>query len=352
MSALHAKNSGDFLGRFEVLCAPPYIMDKILRAGFFVLFSACACLASSDDPAQQLLIAAEQQANIFQSSSGPFQLEMDFSVGEQTRSPGHMIYKWESNERWWRKITLDDFEQSEIKNGDNIYITRNLPFKPPGVNRLLHLLNFAMDPTVLQAREMPHATDGACPDGVQLDVRRKEKRSAEAEVCIHRVTHDVLFSEWKVSKQEGRRQTYSDYMEFFGHRYPGKMELFENGVSSVVAHVVSLQTSPLDPALLVPAAGAIERRRCAGMKPPSPIKMTKPSYPKTARRNGQAGDTIVTMTILSNGSVDDIQVTSGSADTLDDSAMQALRSWTFHPAMCGTEAVVSDAEVVVRFRLR
>ena len=64
------------------------------------------------------------------------------------------------------------------------------------------------------------------------------------------------------------------------------------------------------------------------------------------------GDTIVAMTILTDGSVSGIQLVGSAARSMDDATLQTLRSWKFKPAMCGADPVVSDIEVVVSFRLQ
>lgn len=64
------------------------------------------------------------------------------------------------------------------------------------------------------------------------------------------------------------------------------------------------------------------------------------------------GDTTVTMTVLTDGSVTDIQLVGSAASSMDEATLQTLKTWKFKPAMCGAEPVVSDIEVVVSFRLR
>ena len=74
-------------------------------------------------------------------------------------------------------------------------------------------------------------------------------------------------------------------------------------------------------------------------------------YPKSASQNKIGGDTIVAMTVLTDGSVTDIQLVGTSARSLDEASLNTLRKWKFKPAMCGAEPVVSDIQVVVSFRM-
>jgi len=87
------------------------------------------------------------------------------------------------------------------------------------------------------------------------------------------------------------------------------------------------------------------------MKRASPVSTPDPMYPKSASENRMGGDTIVAMTVLTDGSVTDIQLVGSAARSLDEASLNTLRKWRFKPAMCGAEPVVSDIQVVVSFRM-
>ena len=57
------------------------------------------------------------------------------------------------------------------------------------------------------------------------------------------------------------------------------------------------------------------------------------------------------MTILADGSVDDVHVIQGRTPAMNAVIQKSLKLWKFKPAMCGTEPVVSDITVVVSFRI-
>lgn len=88
------------------------------------------------------------------------------------------------------------------------------------------------------------------------------------------------------------------------------------------------------------------------MKGAVPLKTPDPIYPRSASENKLMGDTTATMTVLTDGSVTDIQLVGSAARSMDEATLQTLKTWKFKPAMCGAEPVVSDIEVVVSFRLR
>ena len=160
-----------------------------------------------------------------------------------------------------------------------------------------------------------------------------------------------MSDEWQEPPDERRREQYTDYFDFAGHRYPRKLQLLINGTRVISANVQNLTMAPFDQTLLVAPKGAIERRQCADMKHAVPVKTPDPMYPTSASQNKLTGDTTVAMTVLTDGSVTDIQLVGSAVHSMDDATLQTLRSWRFKPAMCGADPVVSDIQVVVSFRL-
>ena len=119
---------------------------------------------------------------------------------------------------------------------------------------------------------------------------------------MHRLRpSQILRDEWQEPPDEKRAEEYADYFDFEGRRYPRKLQLLVNGIKVVTATVGNVASVPFDPSLLIPAKGAIERRRCAGWKHPIPVRTPDPAYPKSASENRIMGDTSVAMTVLTDG---------------------------------------------------
>lgn len=317
-----------------------------------LLVGSLPLLAARTDPAtQQSLIAAKQQASLFHDQANPLQLEVDFLAQINVPTQGHLTLKWEAKDRWWRRIVMADFHEIEVRSGDRLYMSRNIGFTPVRIGELIRLLEFAEGSEEWLARKQKKRVE----EGVEitcLQVERKNVRSKAHQVCINPLSHEILSDEWQEPPDERRREQYSDYFEFKGHRYPHKLELLVNGSKIITANVVSLTTTAFDEKLLVAPKGAIERRLCEDMKGAVPLKTPDPSYPRSASENKLMGDTAVAMTVLTDGSVTDIQLVGSAARSMDDATLRTLRTWKFKPAMCGAEPIVSDIEVVVSFRLR
>jgi TonB family protein len=308
-------------------------------------------LAETNPAAQQLLVTAIRQANIFRDPAKPLQLDVDFVAQNLVPTQGHLTLKWQATDRWWRKTIMGDFEQIEIRNGDRLYTSRNRAFTPIRVGEVIGLLQFAEGPKGLLAKKQKQRVE----NGVGLtclQVERENVKNKPHDFCVDSSTNEILSDEWQLPPDERRREQFTDYFGFGGYRYPRKLQLFINGSNVITAKVDNLTTAAFDEKLLAPPKGAIERRQCDDMKRAVPIKTPDPRYPKSASQNNLMGDTAVAMTVLGDGSVTDIQLLANAGHSMDDATLPTLKSWRFKPAMCGAEPVVSDIEVVVSFRLQ
>jgi TonB family protein len=324
---------------------------KKLTLTVALLFCGLPALLSASDPtAQQALITAKQQASLFQDQGSPFQLDVDFVVQIRAPTQGHLTLKWEATDHWWRKVAMGDFEQIEIRNGERLYTKRNTEFTPVRIGELIGLLLFAEDSEKLVVKKRKEQSE----NGIELLCLRVEgeARGKNHQVCLNSASHEIMSDEWQEPPDERRREQYSSYFDFGRHRYPRKLQLLVNGSVVITANVKDMTANVFDQALFLPPKGAIERRQCKDMKHAVPVKTPDPAYPPSARENRLMGDTMVAMTVLTDGSVSDIRLIGTAAHSMDDATLQTLKGWKFKPAMCGSEPVVSDIEVTVSFRLQ
>lgn len=326
-------------------------MKKLALATALFLCSLSRLLGATDPAAQQLLITAKQQASLFHDQASPFQIDVDFVVQIKAPTQGHLTLKWGAKDCWWRKIVMDRFEQIEIRNDDRLYTSRNIAITPIRIGELISLLQFAEGSAGLLVKKQKKRVE----NGVEITCLQVEQENVKAkphEVCVNSASNEILRDEWQEPPDERRKEQYSDYIDFGGHHYPRKLQLIVNGSVVITANVQNLTTTVFDQALLLPPKGAIERRQCSDMKHAVPMKTPDPRYPESASQNKLMGDTTVAMTVLTDGSVTDIRLIGTATRSMDDATLQTLKGWKFKPAMCGSEPVVSDIEVVVSFRLQ
>lgn len=77
----------------------------------------------------------------------------------------------------------------------------------------------------------------------------------------------------------------------------------------------------------------------------------QPEYPPEARNAKLEGEVTVDFVVDENGRVGDVFVHKSSDPRFDESALNAVRRWTFSPAMESGQAAASAMRVVVEFRL-
>ncbi|HSZ63513.1 MAG TPA: energy transducer TonB [Terriglobales bacterium] len=324
-------------------------MKKLVIAIAFFLCSFSPLVGATDPAAQQLLLMARRQASLHDQAN-PFEMGVDFVVQIAVPTQGHLTLKWAAKDRWWRKIVMGSFEEINIRNGERLYTSRNIGFTPVRIGELIDLLQFAENSEGLLVKKQKQRVENGI-DVTCLKVEQENVKAKTHDVCVNSASHQILRDEWQEPPDERRKEQYSDYFDFAGHQYPRKLQLLVNGSVVITANVQDLKTTVFDQTLFLPQRGAIERRQCADMKHAVPIKTPDPVYPESASQNKLAGDTTVSMTVQADGSVTDIRLIGSATRSMDDATLLTLKGWKFRPAMCGSEPVVSDVNVVVSFRL-
>lgn len=78
----------------------------------------------------------------------------------------------------------------------------------------------------------------------------------------------------------------------------------------------------------------------------------KPKYPETARKEGWEGTVLLRVLVDREGKSRSIEISRSSGfDTLDQAAMETVKSWRFHPAHYGNGLVESWVKVPIVFSL-
>lgn len=297
---------------------------------------------AGDRPAaQNLLDLAAGQARLLEDSAHPFVMDVDFTAQVNAPVQGHLRLRWESKERWWSKVSLRGFEQVKFQVGERTWTVRNANFTPTQIRDLFNLLHVATRYDKLVARKEKQRVE----HGVHFDcieAQPLESKSEHREICLDPTTHDILSEARDFGYGEAQRAEYGDFTDFDGHRYPRRLKFQKDGKEVVSATLTGLEEEPLDAKLLVPPAGAFERRECANEIPPHPL--TTPQ----ANTGQEPGESEYELTILTDGSVGEVQIVGKSGRIDDGAVMAALRKTRFKPAMCGADPVI--AEIVVSFR--
>ena len=83
-----------------------------------------------------------------------------------------------------------------------------------------------------------------------------------------------------------------------------------------------------------------------------PLKTERPLYPRMAREQGWQGKVVLRARITAEGTVQHASVQESSGfPVLDNSAVQAVKTWSFEPAKNGEFTVASTVALPIRFDL-
>ncbi|HET7104715.1 MAG TPA: energy transducer TonB [Terracidiphilus sp.] len=312
---------------------------------FAVLLLQPISLFASDPPAKpDLLQMACRQAALLDDASRPFVMDVDFTVQLSLPMQGHLRLRWAAKDRWWSRVSLGKFEQVKFQNGDRSYTIRNVGFTPEQINDLMNLLHVGRPYAGLVTRSEKQRTE----DGIHLNCLMAQNpdpkfKREHFEFCVDQATHDIVIETLTIegyARDEILQRKYGDYIDFDGHRYPRTFESFKNGGLVMAATVTALQDSPLDPKLLIPPAGAIERRECPDKTTPVMLYHPMPDFAVEHVRGQIESDAEIT--VQKDGTVSNVEIVRSGGRVNDEQLIMALKKWKFKPAMCGTEPVVTD----------
>jgi protein TonB len=324
----------------------------MMRGMLVLFFTVSVCAAGIDPAGEQELTSAGNLVDIRAADAKPFQLEISFSAQSNFPQDGHLTMKWAAKDLWRLQVTMGDYQQLEVRKGDTRYISRNGRFTPIRISELLDLVAILPgQPEEWEVNKVKHGMrDGSESDCLEVRARSRHLGNSERQVCIDRTTKEVLSIDVK-DGSDVRRKEFADYQGFRTHRYPQQLTLTVNGSVALKAQVVSLREASFDEGDFVPPPGAIVRRQCENMTVPVPIKTPDPAYPRSAAQNRMMGNSVVSLTVLPNGSVDNVQLIGSAGHEMDQVTKEIIKTWKFKPAMCGNEAVAYDIRVDMRFRL-
>ncbi len=89
------------------------------------------------------------------------------------------------------------------------------------------------------------------------------------------------------------------------------------------------------------------------LRPPKPLKITKPRYPIIARKMRYEGTVVLDIEVLPDGSVGEVKVVESSGyEVLDRAAVKEVKKWKFIPAVRNGKPVRSVVREKIVFKIR
>ena len=322
---------------------------KVAGTSLLALLLSSICVGQGPNAAQ-LLSAASAQADLWVPGNS-YRLEADFVTQLQKPETGHLTLKWSAKDTWRQEITLGTYQQISVRQGEKNSTARNLNFTPLPIREIQQLFSSRPLPSdKWQFKKVKHLPHGA-KDCLELRSVEFTPVTWDREVCLDSATLDVESDEIS-GPSYSREKEFSDYEPFLGKPYPRKLKLILNGQPVLTMVITLLEEQTFTPADFTPPPNAIVRRTCDNMVYAKAIKAPDPLYPQIESQRHVTGTSIVSLTVLPDGSVEDVHLIGSANHDMDSVTQQIVKTWKFKPAMCGNEAVASDIQVEVDFRTR
>lgn len=321
------------------------MLVRHLFAVMVFLVAACGLQAADESSARELLDSVWKQHAFLQAAPSPVALDANFIGQGNVPIDGRFQLRWQSKDHWWSRVDWGPFQQIRIRNGEQEYTLRNYDFTPFQVEELYVLFG-------VEEESVPTSVGPLIPRTEQEEQllcfrdRLSGKGNRPHELCIDAALHDLMSESWSEQSDQTRSLQFSHYAEMGGLRYARELAMFFNSAKIVSAEVTRFEPIQFDDQLLKPPSGAFERRKCADMKGPVAIKKRSINVVKHPQVNLQS---LLSVTILADGSVGAIHVLQSGGTMLDEPAMSAIHRWKFKPAMCGSEPVVDDLTAEVEY---
>ena len=322
------------------------------KAAAILLFASllqvvCVAQVASD---AQLLGAAASQAQLW-TPGKPYRLEADFVTQLQKPETGHVTLIWSAKDLWKEQISLAEYQEITVRNGEETSTARNLNFTPLSVREIQQLLaSRAIASDQWSLKKVKRADKGTT---VCLELRNVKTTSANwnREICLDPATLNVM-SDQIAGPYSSRKKEFSDYHPFLGQPYPRTLKLTLDGEPVLTMVITLLEEQTFSASHFTPPPNAIVRRTCENMVHAKAIKTPDPISPLAKAQHHIEGTSIVALTVLPDGSVDDVHLVGSSNHDMDSVTQQIVKTWKFQPAMCGNEAVATDIQVEMRFKGR
>jgi TonB family protein len=322
-------------------------VKKILGTTLLALVLS-AVGSSQTRSAADLLSDIDAQGSLW-STNRPFLLEADFVAQVHKPETGHFTWKWSAKDLWREETTLADFHQVAVRKADETFTARNLAYAPLPLREIHEVFNAphigADKWDVAKAKLKIHGNQEC------IELHNPTHSDWRREICVSADTMQVASDE-TITPAEVRRREFSDYQPFLNSSIPRTLKLTIDGVAVLTVVVTLLEERSFTANEFVAPANATVRRTCANMTWPKAIKTPSPIYPPSEKVMHVNGTSIVSVTVLPDGSVSEVYLVGSSYHDMDAITQQIVKTWKFKPAMCGTEPVTADIQVQVNFRTR
>jgi TonB family protein len=241
------------------------------------------------------------------------------------------------------EIEIGDYREVILRNENRLWNQRSYT-QPLRVNQLLELLaalNHRLKPDD-EFSELKADKARYCSQLKNKSFKLKQKW------CFIGTDVVEISAEYESGKE---RKLYSDYSEFAGKRFPRSGKYEDKGKVLVEFSDVTVQDASIDSATFSPLAGVVAEATCDSPVVPKPINTPDPHYTDEARAARLKGETVFLVKISDAGKVLAAEPVQMLGKGLQQNASEAIKTWTFRPAMCNGVPIPYEVKVAVNFDL-
>lgn len=267
--------------------------------------------------------------------------------GEQEATGTLIIYQGHESE-WKQELEFTDYHQIEIISGSSYYVWRKPDLVLESVEHIGGL-------DELWRVQMPHdvqpgSVSRADAQGSRaLCFKIRAEKELEIRNCFDAANHLLLSRETKSVRSKEEIQ-FLDYQDIDGIHFPSTIRFLRPHAPEIDVRKISLIKMPLEPAVFAPPADARKFSFCRNAKPAQLIHTAEPIYPQMARIAHIMGDVRMLATIGEDGKLRDFHAVTGHP-LLVQSALEAVKHWTYTPETCPSGPVATETTIRVSFRM-
>jgi TonB family protein len=323
------------------------------RKSLILLAVMWALTAASQDTAQpQKLIQAANSASDL-SSIRPYKLEALVIANPGTREEKRgKLTIFQDLGRSRSELMLAGYHEIDITIGDRRFVWRNSPASVAELRAMLdaqQMWRVNLAPADKFGTSFTTTLQGIPANCFEVTVERQTNR-----YCFDPVKNILVETALtETGKAKGRavvETQYLDYQTVAGRQFPRAIRHLVAGKPDVNLEDLQVNSVKLDADLFMPPESSHEFETCEDKQPTRLLKRVDPEIPIMARMAHAGGDVQLSAIIEKDGTLNDLKVISGHP-ILAKAATDAVRQWRYSPAMCGSKAVATETELLIRFHM-
>jgi TonB family protein len=334
---------------------------KWLVAAGFVAVSSSAFAADPEALAKRLHDAAEM-SSIDDPALKPWHLKLDVQLYDDQGNPSEKgtIEEWWTSEKDKRVYTMPSYATTEIRDGKTLYRSKGQISAAYGLSAIRRLVVHPM----ATAEEIDHAK-------LKLHVQTFGKVKLDCIVLDQQIQSisDApigLFPTYCLEHDGDRLRLRDRFgseasaLETFGTFQDRKVAVYASigvdGHKTIDGHVTVLESKTLEPSIFAVGDELAEVKTGlpadgAKVVAPKVIKSVEAHYPAGAAGQRRGGTVQIAVTVGTDGRVHNLRLVKSLDADLAWSAMDAVRSYIFNPAMSDGTPIETEVIIQVEFHI-